>query len=420
MANVAELTALGMASDVLDAVRAVANAAEEQRVAPYLVGGLVRDLVIGEPIQEYPDVDVTLVGADSKTFDEIARRVSGEITKRSQFNTVAMKVGKLDFDLTMARSERYPSPGSLPVVRQGTLEEDLARRDFSVNAMAVSLSHETWGELHDPQGGLEDLRKGRLRALYADSFRDDATRILRAARYSSRLSLTVTDESLSALKESVGATSFISPARVRDEMERVFLEKNAAVALALLDSWAALAAIHPALEYNETAWTLFTEEFAAHTERERIATGYAILGCGLSKKEAAEVAARLRPGALGRRALLESASLSERFFGGTVVRLSNSGLAAIMDPLSEHSVMGCALVMAGSQVGNRLDEYLRCYRHVRAELSGHDIIRLGVAQGPEVGTILRRLRAARQDGLVTSREEEEAFVLDSLKSSRNS
>ena len=283
---------------------------------------------------------------------------------------------------------------------RGTLDEDLARRDFSVNAMAVSLSRKTWGNLRDPQRGLDDLRKGRLRALHSDSFRDDATRILRAARYSSRLSLTVTDESLIALKDSVGATLFISPARVRDELERVFLEKNSAVAVALLDSWAALAAIHPALEYNETAWTLFREEFAARTERERIAIGYAILGCDLSKREAAEVVARLRPGALGRRALLESAGLSERLLGGTVVQLSNSGLAAIMDPLSEYSVMGCALVMAGSQVGNRLDEYLRCYRQVQAELSGHDIIRLGVAQGPDVGTVLRRLRMARQDGLL--------------------
>ena len=355
--------------------------------------------------------------ADSKTFDEIARRVSGEITKRSKFNTVAMKVGKLDFDLTMARSERYASPGSLPVVRQGTLDEDLARRDFSVNAMAVSLSQKTWGNLHDPQRGLDDLRKGRLRALHSDSFRDDATRILRAARYSSRLSLTVTDESLIALKDSVGATLFISPARVRDELERVFLEKNSAVAVALLDSWAALAAIHPALKYDETAWTLFREEISDRAERERIAVGYAILGCGLSKREAAEVAARLRPGALGRRALLESSALSERILGGTVVQFSNSGLAAILDPLSEYSIVGCALAASGSPTGRRLEEYLRRLRSIQAELSGHDIVRLGAAQGPEVGTILRRLRAAKQDGVVTNREEEEAFVLDGLKAS---
>ena len=242
-----------------DILRAIGRAAEEVGAEAYLVGGLPRDILGGFSPGGSPDVDITLVGVGRDGFDEIARRVGGEIVKRSQFGTVALRVGARDFDLVMARDESYPSPGSLPVVRPGTLEEDLARRDFSVNAMAVSLAEATWGELYDPQGGLDDLREGTLRVLHPGSFRDDATRILRAARYSSRLSLGLSSETKDALLGSVGYIADISPARVRDELERVFLEPEVASALGLLQDWGALAAIHLGLGYEAAAWGRFSD-----------------------------------------------------------------------------------------------------------------------------------------------------------------
>ena len=399
-----------------DTLHAVGRAAEEIGVKPYLVGGSVRDIIVGAPTS--PDLDITLVGATSETFDDIARSVSGEITKRSQFNTVALRVGGHDFDLIMARAENYPAPGSLPVVRPGTLEEDLARRDFSVNAMAVSLSEDTWGELHDPQGGLDDLRDRMLRILHPDSFRDDATRILRAARYASRLSLSLTAETRHALAESVGYIEYISPARVRDELERVFLEPDATSALSLLSEWQALPEISPALEYDAGAWSLYSERTKGLSRRGRIAVGYAILGAGMSVTGSASLAARLMPGARARRALLDSAELADRIEEGEFEGATNSAVAEALDALSELGVIGCAIARAGSPVGGRLEEYLRVHRPLRTILTGDDIIALGVPRGPEVGRIQRRLRAARQDGLITSREEEEALVLDCLKASQ--
>lgn len=415
MVNVASLMASEMETDVLQTVRAVAKAAEDCGVEPYLVGGLVRDLILG--VSASPDLDMTLVGATAETFDDVARRVSGEITKRSQFNTVALRVGVHDFDLIMARAESYPTPGSLPVVRPGTLEEDLARRDFSVNAMAVSLAEATWGELHDPQGGLADLRDGALRILYPDSFRDDATRILRAARYAGRLSLTLSPGTEDALLGSVGFISKISPARIRDELERVFLEPDAAAALGLLSEWGALSAISPALEYEADAWSLYSERTDGLSRRGRITVGYAILGAGMSASGAASVVARLMPGARARRALRDSAGLIARIEEGEFVGAANSAVAEALDALSELGVIGCAIARAGSPIGGRLEEYLQVHRPLRTILTGDDIIALGVRRGPEVGRIQRRLRAARQDGVIESREEEEAFVLDSLKAS---
>ena len=398
-----------------DTLRAIGRAAEEIGAEPYLVGGLVRDIVAGFPQSGSPDVDIALVGVGGDGFDEIARRVDGEIVKRSQFGTVAMRVGGYDFDLVMARAESYPSPGSLPIVRPGTLEEDLARRDFSVNAMAVSLSEDNWGDLFDPEGGLADLKNGILRMLHPGSFRDDATRILRAARYSSRLSLRLSCGTRQALSSSVGFLSSISYARVRDELQRMFLESDATAALGLMQEWGVLAAIHPALEFDVVSWSAYSEEAGMLADKERIPVAYSIFGNGMSSEEATGVAARLRPGALGRRALEESAALSELISTVGVVGLSNSGLAELLDPLLEYSVLGSSLAARGSSTGARLDEYLRSHRNVQAELSGSDIIALGATEGPEVGSLLRRLRAARQDGLVRSRQEEEAFVLDGLK-----
>ena len=414
MENVAGLMASGISPAVLRALRDVAKAAEECGVEPFLVGGLVRDLFL--EATGSPDLDVALVGATADTFSDIARLVCGEITKQSQFNTVGMKVGGYDFDIIMARAESYPSPGSLPVVRQGTLDEDLARRDFSVNAMAVSLSEDKWGDLFDQQGGLGDLREGTLRVLHPGSFRDDATRILRAARYASRLSFELSPETKDALLASVGFISKISPARMRDELERIFLEPDAASALGLLSGWRALSAVSPALEYEADAWSLYSERTHGLSERGRISVGYAILGAGMSVPESTSVAARLMPEARARRALRDSAGLIARIEGDEFEGAANSAVAEALDALSELSVIGCAIARAGSPIGGRLQEYLRVHRPLRTILTGDDIIALGVSRGPEVGRIQRRLRAARQDGLVArSREEEEAFVRDRLK-----
>ena len=133
--------------------------------------------------------------------------------------------------------------------------------------------------------------------------------------------------------------------------------------------------------------------------------------------DAAGVAARLMPGARARRALLDSAGLMARIERGELEGAANSAVAEALDALSALGVMGCAIAMAGSPIGGRLEEYLQVHRPLRTILRGDDIIALGVARGPEVGEIQRGLRAARQDGLIASRGEEEAFVLDWLKAS---
>ena len=402
-------------SALLDAARRVGETAERVGVRPYLVGGTARDLALGIPASM--DLDVTLTGATDETFDAIAGALGAAITSRSQFTAISLWLGEVHVDLVMTRAEEYPAPGSLPVVRPGTLAEDMARRDFSVNAMAVSLASDSWGELYDPHDGMSDIRAGLLRVLHDDSFQHDATRILRAARYAARLSFDLSPETREALETSVGFMSTLSPARVRNELERVLREGEAcADAMRLLDEWRALDAIDAALRYDGRTWSEFRARALDLSPEGRVAVGYAALGAGMSEAEVSRVAARLLPGALNRRVLGESAALGRSLSENSLAGMTNSALAASLDPMSEYSVLGCAL--AASEVdGARLDDYLNNLRPVRPTLNGDDVIALGVPRGPEVGRVLRSLRDARLDGLVADREGEEAFVLDGLKAS---
>ena len=398
-----------------DAARRVGAAAESAGVRPYLVGGTARDLALG--ISASMDLDVTLTGATEATFDVMAGALGASITSRSQFTATSLWLGEIHVDLVMTRAEDYPAPGSLPVVRPGTLAEDMARRDFSVNAMAVSLASDSWGELYDPHDGISDIQAGLLRVLHEGSFRDDATRILRAARYAARLSFDLSPETREALEASVGFMSTLSPARVRNELERVFREgKACADAMRLLDEWRALAAIDAALGYDARTWSEFHARTKGLSREGRVAVGYAALGAGMSETEVSRVAARLLPGALNRRVLGESAALGRSLSESSLAGLSNSALAARLDALSEYGVLGCALAASEADRA-RLDDYLDNLRPVRPTLNGDDLIALGVTRGPQVGRVLKSLRDARLDGLVADRRGEEAFVLDGLKAS---
>ncbi len=406
MYNVAGLMASSLTPESLSAIRAIGAAAETAGVVPFLVGGSVRDLILGRA--KSLDIDITLVGANDTIFASIAELSGGRIARRSQFVTAKLQLDSLEVDLAMARAEEYPKPGSLPVVRPGTLVEDLSRRDFSVNAMAVSLSSETWGDLVDLHQGLDDLEGRRLRVLHENSFRDDPTRILRAARYSSRLTLKPTPATLDALLNSVSFLDSVSPARVRNELERVCLERDPSGAMKLLSDWGVLGAIHPCLEFQPDAWDRFATEANDLPSQYRTVLGYAILSWGISEADARGLIARLNPGASERTSIRETVILS-RTPATELEGSTNSDLARVLDPLSEPAVM-CAALNTGGGLGCRISRYMRSHRGLRPHLTGDALIEMGVPRGPAVGDILRRLRDSWLDGEVSTADEERALA----------
>lgn len=236
-----------IAPRALKILRPLARRAERLGLPVYAVGGCVRDWILGRPTF---DIDLVTPGDPAPLAAHCGRLLGARPEAFGRFNTLRVLDGNgWRFDFAASRRENYPSAASLPVVAAAPIEEDLRRRDFTVNAMAARLRPEGLGLLLDPHGGLEDLRRGILRPLHPASFRDDPTRVFRAARYACRLDLKpapgLLDMARAALK--AGHAALLSRHRLAQELLRLLAEKDPACPLTTLRSWGYLQLIHPGL-----------------------------------------------------------------------------------------------------------------------------------------------------------------------------
>ena len=213
----------------------------------HLVGGAVRDLLLDE---EVVDLDLAMEGDAVGAAQELADMLDGRAVRHERFGTATVTAGDgLSFDLAATRRETYPKPGALPKVQPAPLEEDLGRRDFAVNAIAVGLSGDDLGHLRDPLGGVDDLEQGVLRVLHERSFVDDPTRILRGARYEARLDFGLDSDSETLAREAVAddALGTVSTERVAHELLRLLAETEAGKAVDRLGDLGVDVALHPEL-----------------------------------------------------------------------------------------------------------------------------------------------------------------------------
>jgi tRNA nucleotidyltransferase/poly(A) polymerase len=212
----------------------VKDVAVEKNLRPFLVGGPVRDLILGR--HEVIDIDLTLEEGGSTLARSIAKRVGGRLRSFPQFLTYKVTVeGQPEIDIATARKERYRAPGALPTVTAGHLKDDLLRRDFSINAMAVDL---LTGEMHDPAGGERDLAALLIRVLHERSFLDDPTRIFRAVRLATRLGFSLEADTARLLDSAIssGALATIARERIWRELFLAFDEDHAPNAVAALSA----------------------------------------------------------------------------------------------------------------------------------------------------------------------------------------
>ena len=216
----------------------VQRLADESGASAYLVGGPVRDSLLGLPVK---DLDISVVGDAPALAARLAEAVGGRLTAHQRFGTATVATEGAVVDLVTARRETYHRPGSLPDVQPGDITDDLARRDFTVNAMAVPLCGNL-GQLVDPHGGRDDLRAKVIRVLHQRSF---------VARYSGRLGFPIADDTLPALNKALpGAMSTVSRDRVRHELERIFQEDHPLPVLRLAGELGILTSIQPSLSVS--------------------------------------------------------------------------------------------------------------------------------------------------------------------------
>ena len=185
--NLADRINQQLPAELVKFLQLAGSTAARQEQQLFLVGGVVRDLLLERPNL---DLDLVVEGDAIKLAEELARLLNGDVIARSRFNTAKIRWQRWTIDIASTRSESYTHPGALPSIQTiNDIHSDLIRRDFSINAMAVHVCPQHYGELIDRFNGLTDLKKGFIRCLHDQSFKDDATRIWRAVRYEQRLGL---------------------------------------------------------------------------------------------------------------------------------------------------------------------------------------------------------------------------------------
>ena len=408
--NVSDRLEQGLTGVRLSVLRELSRLAALHRIDLYLVGGTVRDILAGDaPF----DVDVMASCDPAPLVESILGQLDATVRKASAFGTWSLSVRGVELDLSTARRETYERPGALPTVFPGTVTADLARRDFSINAMAISLAGDSWGELLDPHGGALDLERRLIRVLHEHSFEDDATRILRAIRYASRLNFQLESRTRVLLERGLPYLSTISADRVRHELERIFRELRAGAIIEMAGRLGILAAIHPALRADPATLRAIESDPQNHARRAELLLGSMVQSVSASGVES--VVERLNLNANWARIVRDVATVLARLPKLEDENVTRSRVYRLLQNFHSDAIESCAMGASDPTVAAWLRLYLDELRHVRPLLDGDDLMALGVAEGPAVGLLLTELLDSRLDGHVKSVEDEEEMVRQALK-----
>jgi tRNA nucleotidyltransferase (CCA-adding enzyme) len=412
-------------------LRTAGKLAEAQGQAVHAVGGFVRDLILGRVLAQaaarVPDLDLVVEGDGIVFGRRLAEETGGHLVVHAAFGTASLEGGTTPdgtrigrVDIATARRERYGMPGALPDVSPASIDEDLGRRDFSVNAMSVALAPSAWGRLLDPFGGQRDVAARRLRVLHPLSFVEDPTRIFRGARYAARLGLKPDAGFVRALALAwkVGEYPVLSGQRLRAELDLVMDEPDPWKVLGLLLGWGALRLWDPGYRAkSRSRGRLIAARSFARWAR---GAGVAVDGGGLAlvallfdqARPTAERCLRRLAVAGVHAAIVDTAGARslERRAGVTALRRP-SQVAETLRPAREAALLG-AWLCGGRRARGRIEWFLGQGRGARPLSSGDDVVAAGVARGPRVAQVLAVLRDLRLDGRVRTKDDERAAVAD--------
>lgn len=361
-----------------------------------VVGGAVRDAILG--VSHGPDVDLVVEGDAVALAGRLGRALGGRVLAHPRFGTARIEFAHgRHLDLATARRETYAAPGALPDVTPGSLADDLARRDFTVNAIAFVLHGEGEGGIADPHRGREDIRAERIRLLRAGAFAEDPSRVVRALRYASRLGFRM-DEATEAEAREVAPDVPLGSSRVGDELARLLAEDAAPVALAMAEAIGC-------------AWP---DPDPLRDDRLRaVPVALARPGAPAPAAWALRLGLGLAPGAADGAAVPQWAravAAEVRQGLALAARLAQAGLPSQVDAMLRDlpPATQVGAVIGGSDA---VAEWWSRWRDLTPEVTGSDLVAAGVAPGPAIGRALRAVRAAMLDGEAATRGEQMAVAL---------
>lgn len=426
--NVSDLLERSLNSSRLELLHLLAYQASSLQMPLYLVGGVVRDVLLGRAVKDF---DLVVEGNSAQLAESVLKRYGGRIMVHSRFGTATWVVNEstfkrltvpalqipdadMSFDLISARSETYAQPGALPTVKFSTIDDDLRRRDFTINAMAVRLDGHHFGDIFDPLNGKADLENKNINVLHRRSFIDDPTRMFRAARYAERYGFRIARETWGLFTdEARSVLSQLSGERLRHEFDLIFEEKNSVAMLDRLKDLRILHVVHPALQTARIERVSLTtdkpeSEFGDFTVPDilsfRQTLGWILFLMDTPAVDIEAIASRLAFPTLLTKAVLGASSLGRNQISFKDWKPSQWTFQ--LDQMPELAVYALYLM----DMGPGFQDYLTHWRFVKPYTTGYNLKERGLEPGPKFKEILTRLRAAWLDGEVITEEEEEELL----------
>jgi tRNA nucleotidyltransferase (CCA-adding enzyme) len=392
----------------------VASQARKDRAAAYLVGGAVRDLVSGRPLR---DLDFAIEGDAGDFARRWAEGPGRRLVASSQFGTAEVEAGRpglaLRVDFASARAETYVRPAALPETSPTGIESDLARRDFTVNAMAVPLTGPRRGELLDPHEGLRDLARRRLRFLHPRSAFDDPTRAFRVARYAARLHFSVEPATVRAIRDAVASGAFapLSGDRLRREIFLLFEEVRPDLAVREMSRLGLVGAVSRALRSGRDTVSRLRRLGSLFSRRTPSRAVAALLcwACDLSDRERLDLSRRLNLDREAARRLGEIGAALSIARECLAPKGSPGRLAFQSRAWTEETSLAVASALAPRK-GKKLLAARARARRLRVSLTGDRLRAFGIRPGPAIGRALEETWKARFENRI-ARGEELAFAL---------
>ena len=379
----------------------------------YLVGGVVRDLLLG---QANVDLDLVVEGNAIDLAYRLGTTKQAKITTHPHFDTAKLQWNNWSVDLATARSETYAKPGALPSVKAGTIENDLFRRDFTINAMAVCLTPGHYGELIDLHGGKNDIGHKLVRVLHGKSFIDDATRIWRSLRYEQRLDFQLEQNTLGLLKRDISMLDTISGDRIRHELELILNERYPEKVLRRAGELGVLAKLHPALKAESWLTEKFKEARQLGSTTTTPAGLYlALLTYNLSNDDIEHLISYLRfPKALAK-IIRDTEGIKSNLQSLADPELAPSQIYRLLYGSSSIAVQANLLASDSVVTHRHLQLFIDKLRYVKPALTGNTLKNIGIAAGPQIKEILQLLHEARLDGRANNKQDEEEIVKEWLQ-----
>jgi tRNA nucleotidyltransferase (CCA-adding enzyme) len=367
----------------------------------------MRDLFLG---RANFDFDLVVEGDAISLAKRLARDSQAKLTIHSRFGTAKLDYPGFSLDLATARSETYSKPGALPTVKPGSLKDDLIRRDFSINAMALHLNPQRFGELIDLYHGKDDLEHRLIRILHSKSFIDDATRILRAIRYEQRLGFKLEAETEKLLRRHVAMLDTISGDRIRHELELILKEDEPERALRRAEELEVLSQLHPSLKGNGWLSKIFTKARQADIRASLLILYQCLLIYNLTEKANKKFTSHLNFPKNSAQAMRETLQLKAQLHSLTNPKLKPSEIYQLLHVYSAPAIQANALASESLVASKHMNLYLSKLRYVKPLLNGEDLKKMGIAAGPKIGAILSALHKAKLDGKVHTRKDEEKLI----------